>query len=82
MSDRPATDAGTLVSFAGTAYARGLSFVYASNTDFPELEHTRCPSCHGVVIERDNFKVTKKALDEKNRCPSCATEIPGLFSHS
>lgn len=81
MGDRPAMDAGTLVSLAGTAYARGLAFVYASNTQFAELEHTRCPSCHDVLIERDNFKTTRSKLAE-NRCPSCATVIPGLFSQS
>lgn len=78
MSDRPAMDAGTLVSLAGTAYARGLSFVYASNTTFAELEHTRCPSCHEVLIERDNFKTTRVT----STCPKCATQIPGLFSQS
>jgi pyruvate formate lyase activating enzyme len=80
MTDRPPMHPELLVTIAGTAYARGLRFVYVGNaTDtFSELEHTRCPSCHAVVIERRNYATTKVLLED-GACPSCKTTLPGLF---
>jgi pyruvate formate lyase activating enzyme len=80
MKDRPAMSADLLVSVAGSAYARGLRFVYVGNVTsaFGELEHTRCPSCHATVIERKNYATTANHLRDGG-CPSCATKIPGLF---
>ena len=82
MTDRPAMDTGTLVSLAGTAYARGLQFVYASHTGFVELEHTRCPSCHTLLVERDNFTTRKSLIGPDGTCPACAARVPGLFRRS
>ena len=80
MKDRPAMSADLLVSIAGSAYARGLRFVYVGNVThaFGELEHTRCPSCHTTVIERKNYATTANHLKD-GACPSCSTKIPGLF---
>lgn len=82
MKDRPAMHPELLVSIAGAAYARGLRYVYVGNVThaFPELEHTRCPSCHTTVIERRNYETTTNRLGEGGACPSCATRIPGLFA--
>jgi pyruvate formate lyase activating enzyme len=71
-----------LVSIAGSAYARGLRFVYVGNVTsaFGELEHTRCPSCHATVIERKNYETTANHLRPDGACPSCARKIAGLYS--
>lgn len=81
MTDRPPMHAELLVSVAGVAYARGLRFVYVGNVThaFGELEHTRCPGCHAVVVERSNYRTVRSRL-VSGSCPDCGERIPGLFS--
>jgi len=81
MKDRPAMHPELLVSVAGSAFARGLQFVYVGNVTgtFRELEHTRCPRCHATVVERDNFTTTQLRL-RGAACPDCGERIPGLFA--
>jgi pyruvate formate lyase activating enzyme len=81
MKDRPAMHPELLVSVAGTAYARGMQFVYVGNVTgtFQELEHTRCPKCHANVVERENFTTTALRL-RGDACSTCGQRIPGLFA--
>ncbi|HEU4407026.1 MAG TPA: radical SAM protein [Polyangiaceae bacterium] len=80
LADRPRTDALTLLSAAGTGYARGLSFVYAGNlaSELGELCHTRCPRCRAIVVERHNYE-TRACRVERGRCPACGEALPGLW---
>ena len=80
MRDRPAMSAGLLVSAAGSAYAKGLRFVYVGNVDHDvgELSHTRCPSCHETIVRRRAYESAIEAPDP-SRCPRCRTMIPGLW---
>jgi pyruvate formate lyase activating enzyme len=81
MSDRPATDPAFLVNIAGTAYARGMRYVYVSNMAdrLRELSHTRCPACHEVVVRRFNYATEEVRLRE-GACPACSSPVPGLWS--
>lgn len=81
MKDRRAMHPELLVSVAGSAFARGMQFVYVGNVTgtFGELEHTRCPQCHTTVVERSNFATTKNVL-ASGACPSCGHRVPGLFA--
>ena len=81
MKDRPAMHPELLVSVAGTAYARGMQFVYVGNVTgtFQELEHTRCPKCRANVVERKNFTTTALRL-RGDACSACGQRIPGLFA--
>lgn len=81
MKDRPPMHPELLVSMAGAALARGLSYVYVGNVTsaFPELEHTRCPGCHATVIERRGYQTRASRLGPGGTCPSCAAPIPGIF---
>jgi pyruvate formate lyase activating enzyme len=77
--DRVGPDPLFLLSVAGSAYARGLLFVYVSNSlDVQELSHTRCPSCHGVVVARHDYRTSSSTLKD-GRCPDCETRLPGLW---
>jgi pyruvate formate lyase activating enzyme len=78
MRDRPAMGAAALFSLAGSAYARGLSFVYVGNVPNSSLADTRCPECHTTVIERENWKCVKVRL-EAGRCRNCSFLLPGLW---
>ena len=72
-----------LVSVAGSAFARGMQFVYVGNVThtIQELEHTRCPRCHTTLIERNNFTTTANHL-VAGSCPSCGERIPGIYESS
>jgi pyruvate formate lyase activating enzyme len=55
----------------------GLRFVYLGNVPGHDANHTRCPRCGRVVIERQGYAVTKSALGA-GRCP-CGEPIAGVF---
>lgn len=80
MRDRPATDPAFLIDVAGTAYARGMKFVYVSNMAdrVRELSHTRCPRCYEVVVRRFNY-ATQEIRLAGGACPSCGEPVPGLW---
>jgi pyruvate formate lyase activating enzyme len=76
----PRMEMGALASAVGMAYARGLQFVYASNAPggYSELSHTRCPRCHEVLIERNDY-VTIANRVTSGACPHCHTRVPGVW---
>ena len=80
MRDRPPMSAGLLVSAAGSAYAKGLRFVYVGNVDHElgELSHTRCPCCHETIVRRRGYESMLEVADP-SRCPRCGAAIPGLW---
>jgi pyruvate formate lyase activating enzyme len=82
LDDRPRMAMSALASAVGMGYARGLRYVYASNAPggYSELSHTRCPICHHVIIERDDYRVTANHL-RHGACPSCAAPIAGVWDH-
>jgi pyruvate formate lyase activating enzyme len=76
-SDRPRLDSRLLVSAAGAAYARGLRYVYVGNVPSAELAHTRCPQCHTLLVERENYRARAVHL-RRDCCVGCGARIPGL----
>ncbi len=80
MRDRPPMSAGLLVSAAGSAYAKGLRYVYVGNVDYDlgQLSHTRCARCHETIVRRRGYE-SMLATADPSRCPRCAAEIPGLW---
>ncbi len=81
--DRPGQRPGLLTVVAGSAYARGLRYVYVGNLAdrVRELSHTRCPGCQTVVGERKDYRTVSTRLAD-GRCPGCARAIPGVWSSS
>ncbi len=79
-NDRPRTASAILVSAAGMALARGLRHVYVGNlaSEVRELSHTRCASCHAVLVRRANYATVDVALD-RAACPRCGTRVPGIW---
>jgi len=56
----------------------GLRYVYSGNLPGDEGEKTFCHQCGELLIDRFGFSVQKYRI-EKNRCPKCETEIPGVW---
>jgi pyruvate formate lyase activating enzyme len=81
MTHAPATSPDLLVSTAGSAYARGLRFVYVGNVPGAAagaLNHTRCPACHVVLVERADYRTTSNLVAGAS-CFRCRTPVPGLW---
>jgi pyruvate formate lyase activating enzyme len=77
MLDRPATPVETLRRAREIGLSTGLRYVYEGNIPGQGHEHTICPACQTVVIERYGFKVNANRLRD-GRCPACETEIDGV----
>ncbi len=80
MSDRDFTTADTLLHAAASGRAAGLRYVYAGNLPghVGDYEHTCCPQCGAVVIERSGYRILAVHLDD-GRCGDCGTRVPGRW---
>ncbi len=78
MTDPPPTSVATLLRAAEIGQEAGLHFVYAGNIPgrTREYEHTFCPSCQTLLIERSGF--TDVSLSSY-----CQGDLPEMWlSHS
>ena len=80
MTDNGATPARTLLRAHAIGKRAGLHFVYPGNAPglVGELEHTRCPHCDALLVERYGFAVRGYHLRE-GCCPQCQAPIPGVW---
>jgi pyruvate formate lyase activating enzyme len=76
------TSAEILLRAAQIAKEAGLRYVYAGNMPgrVGDLEHTRCPNCRELLIERVGYRVTGYHLTADGSCPKCETSIPGRWA--
>jgi pyruvate formate lyase activating enzyme len=81
MTDPDNTPAATLVRAADIGRRAGLRFVYAGNLPglVARLEHTFCPSCSALLIERSGFRVLRNRMAD-GRCPDCSAAVPGVWA--
>lgn len=66
----------TLEKHHEVAKKEGLQYVYMGNTPGHKFEHTYCPQCRAVAVERYGFSISSWNLDNKNCCKSCGFQIP------
>ncbi|HTW56196.1 MAG TPA: AmmeMemoRadiSam system radical SAM enzyme, partial [Thermoplasmata archaeon] len=76
MLDLGVTPVATLERLHAVAKAEGLDYVYLGNVWGHPLEHTYCPKCGAVAVERYGFTIRAWKLDPQNRCASCGHAIP------
>jgi pyruvate formate lyase activating enzyme len=76
MMNLPPTPVETLEKHYEIAKQVGLNYVYLGNIPGHPLEHTYCPECGHVVVERLSFDISSWKLDNQNRCKYCGNEIP------
>ena len=81
LTDPPDTDAKTLLRAAAIGRAAGLQFVYAGNRpgQVGNLEHTHCPGCSALLIERQGYLVRRNRITG-GCCPDCGRAIPGRWT--
>ncbi len=73
----PATSIKTLERAWKIASEVGLTFVYIGNVPGHPRDHTICPSCNTILIERFGLKVLENSIVD-GCCPVCGEEIPGV----
>jgi pyruvate formate lyase activating enzyme len=80
MTDTENTSVRTLIRAAEIGYEAGLHYVYAGNLPgrVGNFEHTYCPACHDLVIERSGFRVLHNRVKD-GRCPKCSATIAGFW---
>ena len=82
MTENPATTAESLVRACELGRAAGLHFVYAGNLPgrVGRWEHTWCPGCGALLVERYGYHIARQRVGADGRCPSCRRVIPGIWS--
>jgi len=76
MMDYPWTPIETLEKHIELAKREGMKYVYIGNVPGHPYEHTYCPSCGNIVIERYGFEIISWRLTKDNRCKLCEEKIP------
>jgi pyruvate formate lyase activating enzyme len=76
MANLPWTPVKTLENCHAVAKAVGLNYVYIGNVPGHPLEHTYCPQCGNVAVERMGFDITRWHLNDRNQCKHCGNQIP------
>jgi pyruvate formate lyase activating enzyme len=66
----------TLEKHHSIAKEIGLKYAYVGNVPGHPLEHTYCPECKNIVIERYGFSIGSWNLDANNCCNLCGYPIP------
>lgn len=82
MTDPRDTRADDLVRACETGRAAGLRHVYAGNLPgrVGPWEHTWCPSCGGLLVERWGYSILQRRLTSQGTCPDCNEHIAGRWS--
>jgi pyruvate formate lyase activating enzyme len=81
MTDPDNTDAKILMRAAEIGYEEGLRYVYVGNMPgrVGRYEHTFCPECDELLIERNGYVILDYNITGAVFCPKCDTNIPGIL---
>ena len=77
LTDRPPTPIATLTRAREIGLAQGLLYVYTGNIPGDAGEHTFCPKCQKLVIERRGFQILRYAL-KHGQCQACGERVHGV----
>ena len=77
FSDTEPTPSSTLQRAFDIAKAAGLKYVYIGNLRMQNAENTCCPKCKELLIEREEFCVTRNKIIN-SQCPDCGEKIAGF----
>ena len=77
MNDLSPTPVATLRQAREIGIEAGLEYVYLGNVADADGEHTYCPGCKAVVIERRGFSGTVNHLRD-GACADCGCKAAGL----
>jgi pyruvate formate lyase activating enzyme len=75
----PPTPVATLARARETALSRGLHYPYVGNVPGHPGNHTYCPHCKKIVIERRGFFIVQMNM-KGGRCKFCGQRIAGVWA--
>jgi pyruvate formate lyase activating enzyme len=75
----PPTPVSTLERARDLALEKGLHYPYVGNVPGHPGNHTYCPGCGEIVVQRQGFFVTSVKIEE-GRCQMCGEPIAGVWS--
>jgi len=76
FTDRPPTSIDTLRKAREIGKSHGLRYIYLGNV--LEDSDTYCYNCNNLLIKRSYFHAEQNSIKD-NKCPSCRTEIGGVW---
>jgi pyruvate formate lyase activating enzyme len=79
LKNLPITPVPTLERAKAIADAEGLHYVYIGNVPGHPAQHTYCPQCRRVLVERVGFIASKMLIRKDGSCPFCRHMIPGIW---
>lgn len=81
MTEAANTTAAMLERGCEIGAGAGLKFVYAGNLPgrVGRWEHTWCPDCGDLLIERYGYTIRRQRVSADGHCPSCERRIPGIW---
>jgi pyruvate formate lyase activating enzyme len=82
MTDPRNTTADDLVRACETGREAGLRFVYAGNLPgrVGPWEHTWCPSCRALLVERWGYTILNQRVTSAGACPECGAAVAGRWT--
>ncbi|MBN2320035.1 MAG: AmmeMemoRadiSam system radical SAM enzyme [Acidobacteria bacterium] len=75
----PPTPVATLERFRDRAMSRGLHYVYVGNVPGHPGNHTYCPQCGKIVIQRSSYFLEEMNI-KQGCCSFCGRRIAGVWS--
>jgi pyruvate formate lyase activating enzyme len=80
LKNLPPTPLKTLELAKSIADSEGLQYAYIGNVPGHKAEHTYCPSCKKIVIERSGYYIKSNHI-YNNKCKFCQTRIAGIWGN-
>ena len=77
MNDTGITQADSLKTAYTMGKSKGLKYVYIGNMPGVNQQHTACPGCGILLIDRSGFSSTRPAI-QNGKCESCDEKIDGI----
>ena len=78
LKNLPITPVPTLERAREIARAEGLHYVYVGNVPGNPGEHTYCPKCQRIVVERLGYAIKQMQI-RNGACAFCKQSIPGVW---
>ncbi|MDI6774451.1 MAG: AmmeMemoRadiSam system radical SAM enzyme [Verrucomicrobiota bacterium] len=78
LRNLPPTPLKTLDAARETAARQGCRFVYGGNAPGQKGEHTTCPGCQTIIVERYGHNLLKNIVED-NKCAKCGRAVPGIW---
>jgi pyruvate formate lyase activating enzyme len=78
LTNLPETPLSTLGKAHSIALDAGIKYCYIGNVPGSQAEHTYCPACKELLIERKGFYIARNNIKD-SKCNNCNEKIDGVW---